>query len=182
MVAENQTPQEPEQTPPPKKADAVLVMTPAKRTHKGRAPILFDYEVVEMLGSLGASRWELATAFKVNVDTINYYLDQEEHAFSQSYRKGLSRLTSKLRYRQIQKAMEGDTRMLTWLGMQLLGQKNVARSEATIDGRVENALTFTIRQNVTDDGVLRTEYEREEQERVPMTVNPAGTQDEEAAG
>lgn len=100
---------------------------------------------------MGATRSEMAARLDVAESTIHDQMDRPTR-FRAVYRRGLANLQVRLRHRQIQLAMAGDVKMLTWLGMQLLGQKNVARQETQIQGKVDQNFTFTIHQGTDAEG------------------------------
>lgn len=115
-----------------------------QRQKGGRPRLEFDLGHVRTLGAYGASYQEMASALRTNKNTILERM-QEKGDFFDAYQEGLSQTTLKLRHRQIQLAMAGDGRMLTWLGMQLLGQRNKTTEDKTVTNRQE--IVFTIKQS-----------------------------------
>lgn len=110
----------------------------------GRERQEFDLEIVALMGGYGASYQEMASQFKCSKQTI-YLRMKEMGSFFDAYHIGLSRTKSMLRHRQIQMAMGGSERMMTWLGMQLLDQRNVSRDEVKVSGTIEHRKVFTIK-------------------------------------
>ena len=114
----------------------------------GRPRLEFDLQAVKKFGQCVSSYSEMAAFFKCTKKTIQNRMD-EQGAFFSAYMEGKAETCTKLRYRQIQMAMAGDTRMSTWLGMQFLDQKNVAREsvEHKVSGQIDvtKHVVFTIK-------------------------------------
>lgn len=118
-----------------------------------RPKIEFDLEMVALMGAYGASYQEMASQFKCSKQII-YLRMKEQGSFFDAYHIGYSRTKSMLRHRQIQIAMAGDVRMMTWLGMNLLDQRNVSRDEVKVSGTIEHKKVFTIRPADSEDESL----------------------------
>lgn len=84
---------------------------------------------IEKLFALGCTQEEVAHFFGVSVDTLSR---REGFADSQATGKSLGKIS--LRRAQVKSALSGNTRMLTWMGMQLLGQRNQTSSEISGPG------------------------------------------------
>lgn len=105
-----------------------------------RPRIEFDLEAVKKFGACVSSYSEMAAFFKCTKKTIQNRMTEQGEFFA-AYMEGKMETCTKLRYRQIQSALAGDTRMSTWLGMQFLDQKNVARE--THDHKHSGEVTVT---------------------------------------
>ncbi len=137
----------------------------------GRPRVKFDLGIVRAMGAFGASHREMASILKCPDSTVTDRMqevlpeDDEEAKqlpedygkFRAAYNEGLGELKGSLRRAQITQAMRGNVRMLTWLGMQYLGQANVARGEITNKGQVDQNFTFTIKQGSDEEGKEVTE-------------------------
>jgi hypothetical protein len=82
----------------------------------GRPRKICDETNIIDLASKGRTLKEIAAYCDVSEDTI-------ERNYADAVRKGHVLRDGSIRSRQFQVAMKGDTRMLIWLGQQLLGQK-----------------------------------------------------------
>lgn len=80
-----------------------------------------DRELVWRLACLQCTLREIADAVGVNHETVRRH-------FSDLIEKGRSVGKKSLRRAQWEKAMNGDTRLLVWLGKQYLGQKDAPES------------------------------------------------------
>lgn len=95
----------------------------------GRPRVEMPLQVVEMLGSYGATNREIAAHFGVSERTIDSRKAEPE--FREAYERGLGKGNMQLRTRQFKAAMTGDRTMLIWLGKQRLGQKDKIANEHT---------------------------------------------------
>jgi hypothetical protein len=110
----------------------------------GRPRIEFDLTLVRILGGWGASGQEMASAFGVSRKTICDHM-VEGSPFHAAYHQGFSEIKARLRSRQIQLALSGNERMLTWLGMQMLDQHNVSRDDVKVTSHHTEDITFTVK-------------------------------------
>ena len=94
------------------------------RRKVGRPRIKFDLTVVEGLGRIGATAFEMANVLPASRSTIEHRMADENSDFSKAYKKGQALLNASLRRKQIQVAMTGNVTMLIWLGKQHLGQQD----------------------------------------------------------
>lgn len=91
----------------------------------GRPPIEIDKEEFEKLCSILCTQQEIADWFKVSHDKIEDYCKTEYGLlFSVIYKKLSAAGKISLRRSQFQKAVEGNTTMLIWLGKQHLEQSD----------------------------------------------------------
>jgi hypothetical protein len=95
----------------------------APRKKVGRPPIEFDLSVVEGLGRIGATAFEMAQILPGSRSTIEHRMADTESDFCKAYQKGRAFLSASLRRKQIQVAMSGNVTMLIWLGKQHLWQQ-----------------------------------------------------------
>jgi hypothetical protein len=96
------------------------------RRKGGRPRIKFDLSVVEGLGRIGATAYEMAFILPASLSTIEHRLADTSSDVSQAYRRGRAMLNASLRRKQVQVAMAGNVTMLIWLGKQLLAQQDRA--------------------------------------------------------
>ena len=92
----------------------------------GRPPKPIDLQQVFKLAQLGCTIKEIAAFFAVAPSTLT-----AREGFRSIYEDGLEAGKLSLRRAQMKSALAGNTRLLTWLGMQLLGQQNMSKSELT---------------------------------------------------
>jgi hypothetical protein len=81
---------------------------------------------VEKLFAIGCTQQEVADFFGVSVDTLSRRL-----GFADVQARGKAKSKVSLRRAQFKSALAGNSRLLTWLGMQMLGQTNVTKAEIT---------------------------------------------------
>lgn len=100
----------------------------------GRPRIEIDWIECEKLAELQCTLAEVAGWFKCSEDTIEARL-KEAHSlsFPEYIKKFGAKGLISLRRKQLQKAMEGNTTMLIWLGKQLLGQRDKMEHSADQD-------------------------------------------------
>lgn len=79
---------------------------------------------VEKLFALGCTQEEVASFFGVSVDTLS-----RREGFAEAQESGKANGKISLRRAQMKSALSGNSRMLTWMGMQLLRQRNQTSSE-----------------------------------------------------
>lgn len=88
---------------------------------------------IEIFGSLCATHEEMASWFEVSVRTIERYMvddgEKDITEFCRVYKKAQSEAKQSLRTLQVEKAKQGDSTMLVWLGKQLLDQKDKRENE-----------------------------------------------------
>ena len=94
-----------------------------KGSKRGRPPIEFDLSVVEGLGRIGATAFEMAQILPGSRSTVEHRMADTESDFCKAYLKGRAFLSASLRRKQIQVAMSGNVTMLIWLGKQHLLQQ-----------------------------------------------------------
>lgn len=121
-----------------------------KRDHLGR--ILFDLGVVKGLGQIGATAREMAAVLGCSKRCLTERMSDPDDPFCVAYEMGRQELAGSLRRKQIAVAMQGNVRMLQWMGMQLLDQKNVAKMATENLHKVEGEFTFTIKQGADEEG------------------------------
>jgi hypothetical protein len=93
------------------------------RDKGGRPSIEFDLAIVEGLGRIGATAFEMAQVLPASRSTIEHRMADETTPFCKSYQKGRALLNASLRRKQVAVAMSGNVTMLIWLGKQLLRQE-----------------------------------------------------------
>lgn len=93
----------------------------APKKEAGRPRIEFDLKRVETLGIIHAPYSLIAKDFGVSDSTIDDRM-QNDPDFRAAYARGQRRTNEQLRSKQIQVALNGNVRMLIWLGKQNLGQ------------------------------------------------------------
>lgn len=76
-----------------------------------------DPETVVKLASIGCSMREIAMVVGVSTSTIS-------RRFQNEYEEGRANLNVRLRKKQVEIALAGNTTMLIWLGKQLLDQSD----------------------------------------------------------
>jgi hypothetical protein len=81
---------------------------------------------VEKLFALGCTQPEVAAFFGVSVDTL-----QRRDGFAATQERGLANGKISLRRAQMKAALAGNSRLLTWMGMQMLNQANRTSAELT---------------------------------------------------
>ena len=114
---------------PVTKADGLARSTRGgRRRGAGRKPVRLDLEVVERLSAMGSTNEEIAGLCKCSVRTLETYLKKPEFAAAKT--RGLATVQISVRRMQLKAAEKGDTRMLIFLGKQILGQ----HEELPIDG------------------------------------------------
>ena len=85
---------------------------------------------IEKLASFGLTIKEIAQFY--GVDPAGFYTSAERKA---AFDKGQSNLKISLKRKQMSKALEGDVKMLIWLGKQYLDQKEPPREISGVDGK-----------------------------------------------
>lgn len=92
----------------------------------------FDWNEVDKLCAIHCTRREIADWFDMSEDTVDRRC-QEEHgvSFAAYYEQKKSPGKISLRRKQYQKAMDGDTSMLIWLGKNWLDQTDKSKVENT---------------------------------------------------
>jgi AraC-like DNA-binding protein len=112
-------------------------MTAIKPT--GRPRIELDdraFEQVVALARLHCTRADVAQVLGMSVSTLHRRLVERGHAgFDSLYQQGAAEARVRLRALQYQSALNGDVRMLIWLGKQWLGQKDVVEERLVIRQR-----------------------------------------------
>lgn len=81
---------------------------------------------VEKLFAIGCTQEEVAGFFGVSVDTLSRRM-----GFAECQAQGKAKRNVSLRRAQVKSALAGNTRMMTWLGMQFLNQTNITKAEIT---------------------------------------------------
>ena len=79
-------------------------------------------EIIESLAQCFCTEEEIAAVLDVDLDTLKSKANKE--TFSECIKKGQEYGKASLRRWQYEKAKNGSTTMLIWLGKQLLGQKD----------------------------------------------------------
>ena len=107
----------------------------APRKNKGGRPrIAIDYELLGRLAALQCTDVEIAANLMppISVDTVTRR-KQEDADFAEAYTRGKEQGKTSLRRAQWKVALEGNPRMLEWLGKQYLGQIDRRTTELTGD-------------------------------------------------
>jgi len=84
---------------------------------------------VEKLFAIGCTQEEVAAFVGVSVDTLS-----RREGFADSQERGKGKAKVSLRRAQFKSALAGNSRLLTWLGMQMLGQRNQTSTELSGPG------------------------------------------------
>lgn len=92
----------------------------------GRPPVPLDMVIAERLAALHCTVEEIASALDVSVNNL-----WAREAFREVYKRGWFHGRMSMRRMQWRKAVEGDTRMLIFLGKQILGQREYTNTELT---------------------------------------------------
>jgi hypothetical protein len=87
----------------------------------GRPRIQFDLSLVEALGRIYASAWEMAAFFGCHESTIYRQLQKPESEFSKAYAKGSLQQNLRLRAKLLEVAMRGNGFILWKLAVSRLG-------------------------------------------------------------
>ena len=91
----------------------------------GRPRYEIDYKTLDGLCEIMCTQDEITHLLKVDHKTLTAALVRDGHeGFSQYYKKKSADGKKSLRRVQYEKAIEGNTTMLVWLGKQLLDQKD----------------------------------------------------------
>lgn len=106
----------------------------------GRPQKEISLAAVERLAGMACTQVEVASWFNCSVDTLS-----RREGFAEAYSRGLSKGKISLRRAQFKSALAGSGRMLTWLGMQLLGQRNQTSTELSgpDKGPIETKIDLT---------------------------------------
>ncbi len=88
---------------------------PKPKLKTGPKPIKHDEDLILNLATIGCTYQEIATFLKINPCTLT-------RRFQDIIQKGHAEMDISLRRKQIEVALSGDTRMLTWLGRTRLKQ------------------------------------------------------------
>lgn len=94
----------------------------------GRPKFQIDYELVERLAQIQCTQEEIASALGCSTKTL-----QRDEEFSRIYKVSMDDGRKSLRRLQWDKAKQGNTTMLIWLGKQYLGQRDKQEVEATVN-------------------------------------------------
>ena len=107
----------------------------ATKRERGRPFKLVDddqtVETISQLALIQCTRREAAAFLKVDIDTFSYFLRQNPRCL-EAWESGPDRGKVSLRRLQFQSAQKGNTRMLTWLGSNWLGQAH--KYDASLSG------------------------------------------------
>jgi hypothetical protein len=87
----------------------------------GRPRIQFDLSLVEALGRIYATAWEMAAFFGCHESTIYRQLKKPESEFCKAYAKGSSQQNLRLRAKLLEVAMRGNGFILWKLAVHRLG-------------------------------------------------------------
>lgn len=90
--------------------------------NKGKKYKTVDRDLVYKLACIQCTHQEIAEAVGVSVDTIS-------RRFKDLIEQGRAKGRQSLRRAQWDKAMKGDTKMLTWLGKQILKQQDQVQND-----------------------------------------------------
>src|SRR5688572_4325204 len=90
----------------------------------GRPKKDIDLKLVRELALIHCTIVEIASVMNVAASTLT-----AREGFREAYAAGLEEGKASLRRAQFKSALAGNSRMLTWMGMQILGQKNRASNE-----------------------------------------------------
>ncbi len=117
----------------------------------GRPPKAIDLKLVEELATIHCTITEIAAVLGVSTSTLT-----DREGFRDCYERGLEQGKMSLRRAQFKAALAGNSRMLTWMGMQILGQRNKASNEISgpDGGPIEHSLNLT---NLSDDEMAQLE-------------------------
>jgi hypothetical protein len=102
----------------------------------GRPAVVWSPEVVKVIAKLarfGNTVEDMARILNVAKSTLEEAISQEP-AVREAYYSGGAKLNGKLRRAQVTHALEGNSALLRWLGIQRLGQRDVKAVELTGSG------------------------------------------------
>lgn len=99
----------------------------------GRPNAPFSYKELDYLCSIGCTASEIAGFFDIHLETLRRRVKKEFGlTFNQYYERRSQGIKIALRRAQIHSAIEGDTNMQKFLGINLLGQKNKIEFEGQV--------------------------------------------------
>ena len=90
----------------------------------GRPKKQIDYATVDKLAAMMCTQEEISNYLGISVRTL-----QRDRQFNIVYKKGIDKGKMSLRRMQYQKASDGNSTMLIWLGKQYLGQRDKLDNE-----------------------------------------------------
>lgn len=128
----------------------------------GRPKSVFNERELKYLCSIHCTLDEIAGFFQMHKDTLQRKI-REEYAitWSEFYERNSQGSKVALRRRQIQAAMEGDTKMLVFLGKNMLGQKE----KIDFDGEVKVNSWVDLINNLDPEGGNNAGQESQENEQ-----------------
>lgn len=108
-----------------------------QKAQRGRPRLELDWEILDKLCGIQATKKEIASWFDCDEDTINNHCKREKKClFSVYYKQKAEKGKISLRRAQVQKALTGNPAMLIWLGKQYLGQTDKMQDVTEIDDYV----------------------------------------------
>lgn len=108
----------------------------------GRPPKPFDHNIFEGLCAILCTEEEIASAFDFDVTTLYRKVKKEYgDTFAKIYKRFSKDGIRSIRRKQFEKAMEGNTDMLKWLGKNMVGQKDKIDHE--VKGKMFEKVTVT---------------------------------------
>ena len=126
----------------------------------GRPKSVFNERELKFLCSIHCTLDEIAGFFQMNKDILRRKIKSEYGInWTQFYERNSQGSRVSLRRRQIQAAMEGDTKMLVFLGKNMLGQKE----KVEFDGEVKVNSWVDLISNIDPDGKKNVDTEENDE-------------------
>lgn len=99
----------------------------------GRPKKEINLTLVEDLAMIQCTQQEIADIVGVSLNTL-----KKQSQFLTLYKKGQTEGKKSLRRKQFEKAGEGNTTMLIWLGKQYLGQRDFREAEGVVEKKPDS--------------------------------------------
>lgn len=105
----------------------------------GRPKIEVDFDELQKLCELHCTGEEIASFFDISYDTLNSRIIEAGYrGFSEYYAKNVGKGKIALRRKQWELAMDGEVKLLIWLGKQNLGQKDRVENDVTLEQKLSD--------------------------------------------
>lgn len=118
----------------------------------GRPPINIDWKEFDKLCAIHCTLAEIADFFDCSEDTIERrVLEDKKINFAEYYKKKTSGGKRALRRVQLEKALNGNTTMMIWMGKQLLGQTEKQETYLSNNKEGESTSPFQLIINAPKD-------------------------------